>query len=429
MSPRLLLLAGLVLVGTALVAEEVAPKAEALAVLNGEVPPVQTIFTKPAPVAAERLAVPERSALKGAVSQVRKLYAPFSEDRSDRGRRSLWKRLFADAAAQPDALGKYALLDEALTVATALKDEYGVFTVARGTAQTFAVEPAFVTDALAKLRSKVAAGIATLLSTPQDPAANSLVGAYYAFDLGRWDDGLPMLALGDDAIYAALAQRELAKPADLAAQHVLAKDWFAIGGPKTTATVGCWERAMHWYEIVTPKLEGMIQLQAKADMDTMFGVVFPAKVDWEGLTAAQWDRLRPEASATVTANRQETLVKIDIPQGCRARVVAHPEDTWEIRDPRTNDAVALTWKGGERILGMAVAAAIGRRAMARGADLRGVDVSNALGALVMWTEAKPSQVAAGAMEGPGPISLASAQPTLANKGTIRVKILIEEVED
>lgn len=429
MSLRLLLCAGLVLPGTPVLAEEPVPKAEALAVLNGEIPPVQTIFTGPSAPATDRLAVPDRSDLKGAVAQVRKLYAAFSEDRSDRGRRSLWKRLRTDAGAQPDALGKYALLDEALSVATSLKDEYGVFSVARDIAQTFAVEPSFVGDALGKLRSKVSTGIVTLLSTPQDPAANSLVGAYYAFDLQRWDEGLPMLALGDDATYAALAQRELARPTDLAAQHALARDWFAIGGPKTSTTIGCWERAMHWYEIVTPKLEGMIQLQAKADMDAMFGVVFPAKVDWEGLTAKQWDRLRAEATATVTANRQETQVKIDIPQGCRARVVAHPEDTWEIRDPRTNDAVALTWKGGERILGMAVAAAIGRRGMARGMDLRNVDVNNALGALVMWTEAKPNQVVAGAISGPGPIYLASAQPTLANKGTIRVKILIEEVED
>src|SRR5690606_9466015 len=163
MSLRLCLFAGLVLAGTSLPAEEPAPKAEALAVLTGEIPPVQTIFTKPAPVAAERRAVPERPALKGAVAQVRKLYAPFYEDRSDRGRRNLWKRLLEDAGAQPDALGKYALHDEALAVATSLKDEYGVFTVARSTAQTFSVEPTFVADALGKLRSKVAAGIVTLL--------------------------------------------------------------------------------------------------------------------------------------------------------------------------------------------------------------------------------------------------------------------------
>jgi hypothetical protein len=71
--------------------------------------------------------------------------------------------------------------------------------------------------------------IATLQVTPDDPAANLTAGLYACLWKNRWNQGLQMLAQGDDPQLKDMALREMSMPADAAAQLKLADDWWAYG--------------------------------------------------------------------------------------------------------------------------------------------------------------------------------------------------------
>ena len=80
----------------------------------------------------------------------------------------------------------------------------------------------------AKAYEEVKAAKMTLEKTPDDPAANLVVGKYLCFFKGEWDQGLPMLALGKDDALKALATQELAGAASSVEQANLADGWWNL---------------------------------------------------------------------------------------------------------------------------------------------------------------------------------------------------------
>ena len=97
-----------------------------------------------------------------------------------------------------------------------------------------------------------------LRTTPDDGAANLLLGRYYALSKSDWPSALPHLAKGNDAKLRALAEKELAHPADALTLTALGDAWWDCSDPlpprqKTAAA----RHAIALYQSALPELTGL----------------------------------------------------------------------------------------------------------------------------------------------------------------------------
>lgn len=84
--------------------------------------------------------------------------------------------------------------------------------------------------AIRDARANVAPALDTLKKSPGDPTANLVVGSYLCFDRGRWDKGLPLLAMSKDAPLRDLATAELMQRSNSDETVRLADRWLAVAG-------------------------------------------------------------------------------------------------------------------------------------------------------------------------------------------------------
>lgn len=99
-----------------------------------------------------------------------------------------------------------------------------------------------------------------LVRKPDDAAANAAVGRYLALVKHDWERGLPMLARGDEADLAQLAQRDLRSATTPEEQLRLADGWWdwsehAFGQLERD---GARQRAAQWYRRVLPQLSASL---------------------------------------------------------------------------------------------------------------------------------------------------------------------------
>jgi hypothetical protein len=91
----------------------------------------------------------------------------------------------------------------------------------------------------------------TLGKTPEAADANLTVGKYLCYFHGRWDEGLPYLQKGDDALAKTTAKNDLARPAEADRQTDVAKDWWRLSeGLPDRQQLNLRRRARLWYERV-----------------------------------------------------------------------------------------------------------------------------------------------------------------------------------
>lgn len=103
----------------------------------------------------------------------------------------------------------------------------------------------------------------TLRHKPEDPLANVVTGKYLCFRKGKWDEGLPMLARGEDGL-ADLARKDLAAPKEPAAQAELGDKWWGLAEAlHGTAEVVVKGRADFWYQKALPGLTGLTQTRVE----------------------------------------------------------------------------------------------------------------------------------------------------------------------
>jgi hypothetical protein len=90
-----------------------------------------------------------------------------------------------------------------------------------------------------------------LAKTPEAADANLTVGKYLCFFHGRWDEGLPYLVKGDDALVKTTARNDLARPAEADRQMTVAKDWWRLSDEQPDRQqLNLRRRARFWYERV-----------------------------------------------------------------------------------------------------------------------------------------------------------------------------------
>jgi len=103
-----------------------------------------------------------------------------------------------------------------------------------------------------------------LTEDPTDAAANRIAGIYYCFAKERWEDGLPMLARGDDLRIAQLARIELTRPAEADRQVALADAWWNEAETRSDFRAAIRRRAGYWYQLALASLPpGLDKLRAE----------------------------------------------------------------------------------------------------------------------------------------------------------------------
>ena len=111
---------------------------------------------------------------------------------------------------------------------------------------------------------------ATLKTTPDDPAANTVAGKYLCFVKGEWERGLKMLAKGDDAELKDLANGELKGVSNAKAQVALGEGWSNIATKKEhQAHYELLLRAAGWYRDALPSLKGLEKTRVQKRLEAI----------------------------------------------------------------------------------------------------------------------------------------------------------------
>ncbi len=106
-----------------------------------------------------------------------------------------------------------------------------------------------------------------LKEMPLDPQANLLVGKFLCLQKANWEQGLPLLALGNDAPLREAAKKDLASPADAAGQAEVGDSWWHLGEEqKLKPSSSMHRRAFFWYARAFPKLTGLTKNQVEKRM-------------------------------------------------------------------------------------------------------------------------------------------------------------------
>ncbi|HLJ95029.1 MAG TPA: protein kinase [Gemmataceae bacterium] len=104
----------------------------------------------------------------------------------------------------------------------------------------------------------------TLQEQPDDAAANLLVGNYLCLVRGEWDEGLPLLARGNDPLLQSLAERDLALPVEANAQVEIGDGWWDKAEKETgLAKENLRGRAKFWYGQAVGRLSGLTKAKVE----------------------------------------------------------------------------------------------------------------------------------------------------------------------
>lgn len=397
----------------------------------------ETRFTKPARVSGKALPLPEAGNLKSAIDSIKKTYAAdYKAASQPADKRNLARKLAREAEkSKDDAVVYCALWNEVVRLGVET-EEYEL--LLDGTERLAATFTGFDLSAerkrwLAQMRSRaLSAPILSLLDKPDDPAANLAVGRFYCYDLNRWAQGLPMLALGSDADLKKVAELELADPKDAAEWIATADAWYAVGKAtnRTEERNAIWSHARRWYVKAAPSLQGATK--ARIDLRlTELEKALPidlASLDWDRITAIQWDKLRG-LGVVVQARVDRTDTQLVLGAKERVRVVPHPSDTWTFKTSYTG-TIVCDHRGklpptAETIANDKGKGKAGSRTpIAETWFSTGEESRFWVGQLLCWLD-NGSKRAVGEVSGPGHLYLSANQSYYTDeaKGQIRVKIV------
>jgi len=106
---------------------------------------------------------------------------------------------------------------------------------------------------VARMHAECKKALEVLDTSPADPKANLAAGRFACLIQGRWERGIPMLALGGDAALAATAQKDLKRPVFAEDQLALADAWWKLAdGADGRQQKSLMLRAGAWYKLARP---------------------------------------------------------------------------------------------------------------------------------------------------------------------------------
>lgn len=389
-----------------------------------------TRFTKAAVVTAgSRVAIPDEKAQKVTLNDLKKLYAKDYSRRTDAQKRRFAAKLADEAAkSKGDAATYFTTLTEVCRLAQESEDYERLLDTIDVLATSFnGYEAADQKKQwLKKMTGKGTAGaIVTLLDNPKDAGANTVAGKFFCFELKRWADGLPMLAICGDADLKAVAEQELSNPTEDTQRVQVGDAWYNVskktGNPPEKFAMLA--RGQHWY--LQPKtLTGVLKervSQRLVEIDKSLPLDLD-NIDFDNLTPTQWSKLKgAETVIPVRAGRSGPIATLK--PGQRFRVVPNPADTWTCQ----------SW------LGATTCTATGTTLKRQTRDGQGSSFSSILltyetpypayrfGELLVQVD-KGDPKSAGVVDGPGNIWIIPNAPGGDRKGQIRVKLVAVDDE-
>lgn len=277
--------------------------------------------------ASTRSAMPPRTQVDEALALLKRTYAADYARTKIGDRRVLAKQLLADAEEnRSDAPAYQAILEESTRLAVDT-DEIPVALDA-----TEALALAFLDfdlnagrrAAFGKVRRAPSVAAATLIDAPADRSANLLLGRHICFELGIWDDGLPLLAQSGDKELTTAAECDLAKPVVAAEYERTGAAWQAAGKARQADRIPCYSRAAFWYRQAIGGLTGLRKEAVNAALAEIEKVLPVEVSDWNQISITQWERL-PGKPVIVPSKADRTLTQIRITSAHAVRVVPQPD--------------------------------------------------------------------------------------------------------
>lgn len=313
----------------------------------------QTLFSKPTKLngAIKQSAIPSTDTQKSSLASIRSLYKADFAKRKPNQKQNLLNKLMDQArTTKDDPVMLHALLTASMDLAMDCQDFYAVINASDLMAANFVDVDAKAQKkaAFGKSRNSTVLAIIKLLDNPEDGEANTTVGKYFCYDAQEWDLGIPLLMHGADAEMKALGEMEMLKPEGVAQQIELGDKWYDIGkkGRKGQSTqTGPMSRALHWYQLAEPKITGISKDRIAKRMEEIDGLLPMTNLNYDKLTAKQWDRLKG-GIAVISAAKDRNDIGLRLSAGKKYRVVPHPTDTWQ---PTTyyssGNSRSVNWKG------------------------------------------------------------------------------------
>jgi hypothetical protein len=106
--------------------------------------------------------------------------------------------------------------------------------------------------------------MARLQENPTDPQTNLVVGRWYCFTKGDWEEGIPMLALCGDPTVQTLARAELKGAPSASEQLKLGDGWWDLSEKvEGAARRHMILRSAHWYRQAVGELEGLVKIKVE----------------------------------------------------------------------------------------------------------------------------------------------------------------------
>jgi hypothetical protein len=311
----------------------------------------QTLFSKPTTLAEgiKQAAVPSVDTQKSSVSAIRSLYkADFAKKKPHQKRNLLNKLMDQTGSTKDDPAMLHGLLSTVIDLGVECMDYYSVIKACDLKAASFAGIDAKAEkkSVLAKSRNPTVLAILKLLDNPEDGEANTTVGKYFCYEAQKWDIGIPLLMHGSDAELKKIAEMEMAKPDGVAQQAELGHAWYDLGKKGRAVTKeGPMARALVWYQLALPKMTGITKDTMTKRLDEIDSILPMTNLNYDNLTAKQWDRLKGLGVVEVSATRDRNDTGLRLSSGKKYRIVPHPTDTWSPTSYYSSQQRTTNWKG------------------------------------------------------------------------------------
>ncbi|MCI0456113.1 MAG: WD40 repeat domain-containing protein [Gemmataceae bacterium] len=131
-------------------------------------------------------------------------------------------------------------------------------------------------DSARKEHERVKPFVTRLTTDPDDSEANYHVGRYAWLVRGHWEQGANLLARGSDATWKALGEKELARPQEAKQRLELADSYTRLAAEeKGQGKRNLQRRALHWYQLALPRLEGLTRKRVEGELREL-AKVFPS---------------------------------------------------------------------------------------------------------------------------------------------------------
>ena len=310
----------------------------------------ETRFTKKTSVrVGKQVEIPDDKSQKAALAELKKLYVKDYARKTDGQKRRFAAKLSDEAGrSKGDATVYFVSLQEVCRLAQEGEDYPRLLDTIDLLGASFKGYDATAERRtwIKKMGTKSAAvAIVTLMDKPTDPAANAVAGKFFCLTLKRWSEGLPMLALSTEGDLKALAEQELAKPADDDQRVQIGDAWYALAKKTGAANEKnpMLARAQYWYQ-QTKELSGVpkertnqrlveIDKALPLDMDN---------IDWTSLTPSQWAKLKG-ATKVIEVGPGRSGPMMSLKPGERIRIVPNPTDSWTCQS--WGGKITTTWSG------------------------------------------------------------------------------------